>query len=192
MDGTSRGELNAERGGLGAAAPPTGRPGGLPAQHLLRAPPPWLVGRALGKVHGRGGGAGSCSSSWAWRGASAQCLLRVEPDTLWNGLRLVGDAPGAAAAPAMKLHSPGACDVRPPRAREGGHELLRACVSVEEGRADTRDVIRQQIVSRVRGWAASQKNGSGRGAGHRNGAGGQCFTVLTIGVLTEEATSEQT
>lgn len=37
---------------------------------------------------------GSCSSSLAWPSAREQCLLRVEPDTLWNGLRLVGDMTG--------------------------------------------------------------------------------------------------
>lgn len=155
---------------------------GLPAQHLVSAPPPWLVGPELwGKS--TAGRPGSYSSSWAWRGASAQCLLRVEPDTLWNGPRLVGDTPGAAAAPAMKLHSRGAWGVRPPRSREGGHK---------EGRAETRDVIRQQIVSRVSGWAASQKNRRGEARGVGMEQAGQCFTVLTIGVPTEEATSEQT
>lgn len=32
-------------------------------------------------------------------GRQAQCLLKVEPDTLWNVQRLVGDVPGAATAP---------------------------------------------------------------------------------------------
>lgn len=134
-------------------------------------------------------GAGSCSSSWAWRGASAQCLLRVEPDTLWNGLRLVGDAPGAATAPAVKLHLPSACCVRPRRSREGGHKLLRACISVEEGRAEIRDVIRQQIVSRVRGWAAHPKTevGEARDIGMKQA--GRCFTDQGA---HRGATSEQT
>lgn len=42
---------------------------------------------------------GSCSSSLAWPSAREQCLLRVEPDTLWNGLRLVGDMTGRRDCP---------------------------------------------------------------------------------------------
>lgn len=175
----SQGGVECQEGRPGSCLRPAG---GLPAQHLVSAPPPWLVGPELwGKS--TAGRPGSYSSSWAWRGASAQCLLRVEPDTLWNGPRLVGDTPGAAAAPAMKLHSRGAWGVHPPRSREGGHK---------EGRAETRDVIRQQIVSRVSGWAASQKNRRGEARGVGMEQAGQCFTVLTIGVPTEEATSEQT
>lgn len=169
-------------GGAAWELPETGRraPGSASREQAPRLPG-WSA-LSSGESPQRGG-PGSYSSSWAWRGASAQCLLRVEPDTLWNGPRLVGHAPGAAAAPAMKLHSRGAWGVRPPRSREGGHK---------EGGAETRDVIRQHLASRARGWAASQENRRGEARGVGMEQAGQRFTVLTIGVPAEEATSEQT
>lgn len=76
------------------------------------------------------------------------CLLKAEPDTLWNGLRLAGIRTGRRGCPgnepAFKEH-PLLCAVSPALGIQGAIKRNKepcscgACVSVEEDRQETRD-----------------------------------------------------